>query len=449
MNDLQISLKDALGFVESQAFEQYKPQTQRIISTLEQKSDDPDQYLGWMNLPQSIRQDELDEIRDTAGEFTQYLDAVVVIGIGGSYLGAKAVIEALSSHFPKESDAPEILFAGHHLDEDYHHELLERLDNLQYGIIVISKSGTTTEPGIAFRILKKHLEEKAGIQAASQRIIAITDKKKGALRKLAKEKGYQSYVIPDDVGGRYSVLTPVGLVPVAMGGYDIHRLIAGANAMREKTTSSIPFDENPASLYAAMRNALYHKGKTIELLGIYQPKLYFLMEWWKQLYGESEGKEYKGIFPSIAQFTTDLHSMGQYIQEGRRILFETILSVEETHHQLRVPEYPDDTDKLNYLGNKRMHEVNTMAENGTRLAHTDGDVPNITVSIPQIDEYYLGQLIYFFEKACAISGYILDVNPFDQPGVEAYKSNMFALLGKPGYETESKRLWDRLNKNKR
>jgi len=446
MDQLKINLKDARGFVEPHNIEQYKPQTRRILASLEKKSNDPKQFLGWLNLPQSMQEDELREIKETAASFTEKLDTVVVIGIGGSYLGSRAVIEALTPYFGASEGQPRILYAGQNIDEDYHYQLLRELDDKQYGIIVISKSGTTTEPGIAFRIFKEHLEEKAGEEEAARRIIAITDGKKGALRKLAGEKGYKTYTIPDDVGGRYSVLTPVGLVPIAMAGFDIHQLIAGARTMKERTSSQVAFADNPASLYAAMRNALYNKGKAVEILGIYQSRLYYFMEWWKQLYGESEGKEHKGIFPAIAQFTTDLHSMGQYIQEGRRMLFETILSVEHTHHQLTVPRASDDTDNLNYLAGKRLQEVNQMAESATRMAHTDGEVPNIAVTIPKIHEQTLGQLIYFFEIACAVSGYILEVNPFNQPGVEAYKTNMFGLLGKPGYETETQRLLDKLNK---
>mgnify|MGYP006291799555 CR=1 FL=1 len=446
MEQLKINLKDALEFTDSKILEQYEEQTVKIIKTLEDQSSDPDHFLGWLNLPENISREEIREIQQTAGKFTNGLDTIVVIGIGGSYLGAKAVIDALSPYFRQNANHPEIIFAGHHIDEDYHYELRKTLDNREYGIIVISKSGTTTEPGIAFRILKEHLEQKTGEEEAARRIIAITDKEKGALRKLADEKGYKSYVIPDDIGGRYSALTPVGLVPVAMAGFDIEKLIEGARHMMQRTTSSVDFNDNPAARYAAVRNALYHEGKDIEILGIYQPRLYFFMEWWKQLYGESEGKDHKGIFPAIAQFTTDLHSMGQYIQEGRRSLFETILSVDQPHHEQKVPAATDDTDNLNYLANKKMQEVNIMAESGTRLAHTDGGVPNITLSIPRVDENTLGQLIYFFEKACAISGYILGVDPFNQPGVEAYKSNMFGLLGKPGYETISQKLLERLNK---
>jgi len=449
MNQMEINVKDTQSFLEARDLEAYRQQVPHILSKLEDKSNDPAEFLGWLNLPENVTTSELEDIQATAQAFRKKLDTVLVIGIGGSYLGSKAVIEALSPYFSHSPSRPQILFAGQNIDEDYHFELKELLENREYGIVVISKSGTTTEPGIAFRIFKQQLEEKVGPREAAQRIIAVTDKDKGALRKLADEQGYKTYVIPDDIGGRYSVLTPVGLVPIAMAGFNLKQLLEGAETMMKRTTSDVAFKDNPAARYAVMRNALYGKGKAIEILGIYQPRLYFFMEWWKQLYGESEGKDHKGIFPSIAQFTTDLHSMGQYIQEGRRMLFETILSVEEPNHQLKVPKAPDDTDNLNYLANKRMQEVNMMAEKGTRLAHSDGDVPNMTICIPRLEENTLGQLIYFFEKACAISGYMLGVNPFNQPGVEAYKTNMFGLLGKPGYEKESQRLMEKLRENKK
>jgi len=446
MDQLNINLDSALNFVDSKKLEKYDKQTKNIIKNLEENSNDPSSFLGWLNLPSEIEDNKIQEINETAKSFSDNLDTVVVIGIGGSYLGAKAVIEALSPFFHSKAKKPEIIFAGHNIDEDYHYELRELLEEREYGIVVISKSGTTTEPGIAFRILKQHLEDKVGKNEASRRIIAITDAQKGALRKLSNEEGYKTFVIPDNIGGRYSVLTPVGLVPIAIAGFDIRGLIEGAEEMRKRTLSNVPYNENPSSLYAAVRNELYQNGKAIELLGIYNLKLFYFMEWWKQLYGESEGKDHKGIYPTIAQFTTDLHSIGQYIRQGRRILFETILSINSTKHRLNVPKSEDDTDNLNYLAGKRFHEVNIMAESGTRLAHSDGEVPNISLSIPEINETSLGQVIYFFEKACAISGKILEVNPFDQPGVEAYKKNMFALLGKPGYESESQKLLNRIKK---
>jgi len=446
MNKLSINLDNALDFIDSGRLERYDQQTKDIIRKLEYNSNDPEAFLGWLNLPDEIEESKINEINETAKNFSGNLDTVVVIGIGGSYLGAKAVIDALSPFFKARDNNPEILFAGQNIDEDYHYELRQLLDEREYGIVVISKSGTTTEPGIAFRILREHLEDKVGREEASNRIIAITDASKGALRKLASEEGYKSFVIPDNIGGRYSVLTPVGLVPIAIAGFNIRGLIEGAGEMRKQTLSDVPYNENPASQYAAVRNELYQKGKAIELMGVYNLKLFYFMEWWKQLYGESEGKDLKGIFPTIAQFTTDLHSIGQYIQEGRRILFETILSIQSTENQLTVPKSNDDTDNLNYLAGKRLHEVNLMAESGTSLAHTDGEVPNIRVSIPELDETSLGQVIYFFEKACAISGNLLEVNPFNQPGVEAYKKNMFALLGKPGFESETQKLLKRLKK---
>ena len=446
MNQLSINLDNALDFIDSGRLERYDQQTKDIIRKLESNSNDPEAFLGWLNLPDEIEESKINEINETAKNFSGNLDTVVVIGIGGSYLGAKAVIEALSPFFKARDNNPEILFAGQNIDEDYHYELRQLLDEREYGIVVISKSGTTTEPGIAFRILREHLEDKVGREEASRRIIAITDASKGALRKLASEEGYKTFVIPDNIGGRYSVLTPVGLVPIAIAGFNIRGLIEGAGEMRKQTLSDVPYNENPASQYAAVRNELYQKGKAIELLGVYNLKLFYFMEWWKQLYGESEGKDLKGIFPTIAQFTTDLHSIGQYIQEGRRILFETILSIQSTTNHLTVPKSDDDTDNLNYLAGKRLHEVNLMAESGTSLAHTDGEVPNIRISIPELDETSLGQVIYFFEKACAISGNLLEVNPFNQPGVEAYKKNMFALLGKPGFESETQKLLKRLKK---
>jgi len=362
--------------------------------------------------------------------------------------GAKAAIEALSNSFasllPKKN-SPIVLFAGQNICEDYHKELLELLDSHSYSVIVISKSGTTTEPAIAFRLLKQHLENKVGKTEASQRIVAITDKSKGALRKLADQESYRTFIISDDIGGRYSVLTPVGLLPIAIAGFSIHDMIAGAKAAEKDTSAKVPFDENPACIYAATRNALYQKGKKVEIMVNYTPKLHYFTEWWKQLYGESEGKENKGIFPAGVDFTSDLHSMGQYIQEGERMLFETVLSIGSPAKNLKIPNDPDNLDQLNFLSGKRYSEVNRMAELGTILAHIDGGVPNIKISIPELSPYWLGYTMYFFERACALSGYTLNVNPFDQPGVEAYKKNMFALLGKPGFEEKGKELRERLS----
>jgi glucose-6-phosphate isomerase len=446
MPQISINLDDALSFVDTDISEKYAESTRNILQQMEENSEKPDEFLGWLQLPEKIDNAQIERIEEAARKFREQYEAVVLVGIGGSYLGAKAVIHALSPLFkPNKTGSPVIYYAGHNLDEDYHYELLEELEDKEYGIVVISKSGTTTEPGIAFRLLKQDLERKVGREEASNRIIAITDAKKGALKKLADEENYTSFVIPDNIGGRYSVLTPVGLVPIALAGHNIRDIIEGAEVMRQNTTSEKSFDENMAARYAAIRNELYQSGKFIELLGIYNNRLHFIQEWWKQLFGESEGKEEKGILPSTVEFTTDLHSMGQYIQEGKKVLFETIISLYSTDKTLTIPTVEDNTDNLNYLAEKRIHEINIMAESGTRLAHLDGGVPNITISITKVNEYNLGQLLYFFEKACAISGKLLGVNPFDQPGVEAYKRNMFALLRKPGYETDSEKLLKRIN----
>ncbi len=393
-------------------------------------------FLGWVTLPEEISGQLLKQLQDDAQSIRSQSEVVVVIGIGGSYLGARAVIEALSGAMPfknaGQSPDPEILYAGHHLDEDYHYALLKYLENKDYSLIVISKSGTTTEPAIAFRLLRKHLEEKYGVPEAAGRIYAITDASRGALKQLADEQKYKSYVIPDDVGGRYSVLTPVGLLPIAVAGYNIETLMAGAVAMAEHLQKEDKLQQNPAAKYAVLRNILYNKGKHIEILATYNPSLLFMIEWWKQLFGESEGKEGKGIFPAGVGFTTDLHSLGQYIQEGRRSIFETVISVGNTRHSLTIPEDSQDLDGLNYIAGKRLSYVNEMASRGTMMAHLEGEVPNLEIRLPAINETTLGELIYFFEMSCALSGYILDVNPFDQPGVEAYKRNMFQLLGKPG-----------------
>lgn len=404
-------------------------------------------FLGWVNLPSSVTEDFIRDIEDTATALRTRCDVVVVVGIGGSYLGAKAVIDALSNSFDwlqHERKDPVILYAGNNIGEDYLHELTEYLKKRQFGIINISKSGTTTEPAIAFRLLKDLLVGKVGKEEACRRIVAITDASKGALRTLAGTEGYKTFVIPDDVGGRYSVLTPVGLLPIAVAGINIRELLRGAKDMEEATGANTSYEVNLPSIYAAIRNELYRKGKKIEILANYNPKLHYFAEWWKQLYGESEGKEGKGIFPAAVDFTTDLHSMGQWIQEGERTIFETVLSVKEPKENVKIPHDEANLDGLNFLKGKRVDEVNKMAELGTLIAHVDGGVPNILIEIPKLSEYYIGQLIYFFEKACGISGYMLDVNPFNQPGVEAYKRNMFALLEKPGYEAETKAIKERL-----
>ena len=397
-------------------------------------------FLGWLHLPSSITAEFLAEIKACANVLRENCDTVIVAGIGGSYLGARAVIEALGNSFAwltNKGENPNILFAGNNIGEDYLYELTEYLKDKKFGVINISKSGTTTETALAFRLLKKQCEEQRGKDEARKVIVAVTDAKKGAARTTADKEGYTSFIIPDNVGGRFSVLTPVGLLPIAVAGFDIEALVKGAADMEAATAPSVPFAENPSAQYAAVRNALYQDGKKIEILVNFQPKLHYMNEWWKQLYGESEGKDLKGIFPAAVDFSTDLHSMGQWIQEGERTIFETVVSIEEPEHKLLFPSDEENLDGLNFLAGKRVDEVNKMAELGTQLAHVDGGVPNMRVSVPRLDEYNLGQLIYFFEKACGISGLLLEVNPFNQPGVEAYKKNMFALLGKPGYEKET------------
>jgi len=403
-------------------------------------------FLGWMHLPSSISAEFIAEVNETAKVMQENCDAVVVAGIGGSYLGARMVIDALSNSFGwlQESKYPRILFAGNNIGEDYLSELVEYLKGVRFGVINISKSGTTTETAITFRLLKRMCEEQRGKEVAQKVIVAVTDAKKGAARTTADKEGYKSFIIPDNVGGRFSVLTPVGLLPIAVAGFDIAQLVKGAQDMEKECDLNVPFAENPAAVYAATRNALYQGGKKIEILANYQPKLHNLGEWWKQLYGESEGKDGKGIFPAAVDLTTDLHSMGQWIQDGERTIFETVVSVEQPNSTLTVPSDEENLDGLNFLAGKCIDEVNKMAELGTQLAHVDGGVPNMKISIAKLDEYNIGQLIYFFEKACGISGLLLEVNPFNQPGVEAYKKNMFALLGKPGYEEATKEIQERL-----
>ncbi len=387
------------------------------------------------------------DLNATAQVLRENCEVVVVAGIGGSYLGARAVIEALSNSFTwlqEKKDAPVILYAGHNNGEDYLYELTTYLKDKKFGVINISKSGTTTETALAFRLLKKQCEDQRGKEMAKKVIVAITDACKGAARTTADKEGYKSFIIPDNVGGRFSVLTPVGLLPIAVAGFDINKLVAGAVAMEKACGIDVPFCENPAAIYAATRNELYRQGKKIEILVNYNPKLHYVSEWWKQLYGESEGKEGKGIFPASVDFSTDLHSMGQWIQEGERTIFETVISVENVNHTLQVPTDEENLDGLNFLAGKRVDEVNKMAELGTQLAHIDGGVPNLRIVLPALNEENIGGLLYFFEIGCGISGYVLGVNPFNQPGVEAYKKNMFALLNKPGYEEESKAIQARL-----
>ncbi|MCE5346945.1 MAG: glucose-6-phosphate isomerase [Bacteroidales bacterium] len=443
--NLSVNLKNASGFISYEEVIALAQQSARHLDTLNSGTGPGSDFLGWLSLPDDILQ-QLDRIEKTARHIRSVSDTTVVIGIGGSYLGSRAVIEALSHSFSPllKSKHHDVIFAGQNICEDYLSDLLEILDGRDYSIVVISKSGTTTEPAIALRILKDHLEKKVGKAVASDRIIAITDAKKGSLRTLAETNSYETFVIPDNIGGRYSVLTPVGLLPIAISGFDIRALIKGAIAMKEITRNNKNASSNPSLLYAAARNLLLKHGKSIEIMVGFTPKLHYMSEWWKQLFGESEGKDGKGIFPASVDMTTDLHSLGQYIQDGQRILFETMISVENPGKKLIIPGEKDNSDQLNYIAGKRLSEVNHNAQTGTILAHNDGNVPIITINILSLDEYHIGQMIYFFEIACAISGYILDVNPFDQPGVEAYKKNMFALLNKPGYEEASKEIKERL-----
>ena len=446
MNNISLNIDKTAGFIAEGAVKAYAPQVQEALEMLEKGTGLGNDFLGWLHLPSSITEEHLNDIQATADTLRELCDVVVVAGIGGSYLGARAVIEALSNNFHcyLKGNNPAIIYAGHNISEDYLFELTEFLKDKKFGVINISKSGTTTETALAFRLLKKQCEDQRGIDVARKVIVAVTDAKRGAARTTADNEGYKSFIIPDNVGGRFSVLTPVGLLPIAIAGYDIKALVKGAADMEAATAPEVPFEENIAALYAATRNALYADGKKIEILVNYQPKLHYVSEWWKQLYGESEGKDGKGIFPASVDFSTDLHSMGQWIQQGERTIFETVISVENTNHSLIVPTDEKNLDGLNFLAGKHVDEVNKMAELGTLLAHVDGGVPNLRIVMPKLDEYYIGQLLYFFEKGCGISGYVLGVNPFNQPGVEDYKRNMFALLGKPGYEEESKAIQARL-----
>lgn len=443
--NITVSLKNAGAFISNEEVIALAQQSVRHLESLNAGTGAGNDFLGWLSLHEDIIS-QLDRIEKTAKHLRSVSDTTVVIGIGGSYLGAKAVTEALSHTFAalRKEKHHDILFAGQNICEDYMADLLEILEGRNYSIIVISKSGTTTEPAIAFRILKDHLENKVGKAQAADRIIAITDNSKGALKTLAGLNGYDTFVIPDNIGGRYSVLTPVGLLPVAVAGIDIKALVNGAQSMADNTRKNKNAATNPSLMYASARNLLLQTGRSIEILVGFTPRMHYFSEWWKQLYGESEGKDGKGIFPASVDFTTDLHSLGQYIQEGQRILFETIISVRTPRRKITIPSEKEDADQLNYLAGKRLSEVNLSAETGTILAHNDGNVPVIRIEVPELDEFYMGQLIYFFELACAVSGYILDVNPFDQPGVEAYKKNMFALLNKPGFEEAGKKLREKL-----
>jgi len=447
MKQIKLDISRVYDFISKEEIENLREETILAQNTLYAGTGDGNEFLGWIQLPSAITDQQISEIEDTVSGLREKTELLLVVGIGGSYLGSRAVNDALANnfaHLKKDRMAPHMLFAGHNIGEDYMHELLELLDDYNYSIVVISKSGTTTEPAIAFRILKDHLVEKVGKKEAGNRIIAVTDASNGALRQQANEEGYRSFVIPGDVGGRFSIFTPVGLIPLAICGVDIRQLINGAREMSQHCDPKTPFEENPAAQYAATRNALYRSGKKIEILVNYHNKLHYVSEWWKQLFGESEGKQGKGIFPASVNNSTDLHSMGQFIQEGERILFETVVSVEQADNQLTVPVDAANLDELNYLAGKNIDHVNKMAELGTTLAHLDGGVPNIRISIPRLNAYYLGQLLYFFENACGISGYMLGINPFNQPGVEAYKKNMFALLEKPGFDEETRKIKSRL-----
>ena len=448
MKNISVDITKAAQFLKPGAVEAYESQVKAAQEALENGTCPGNDFLGWLHLPTSITPEFLSEIQNTANTLRDKCEVIVVAGIGGSYLGARAVIEALGNSFAwltAEKKNPIILFAGNNIGEDYLFELTEYLKGKKFGVINISKSGTTTETALTFRLLKKQCEAQRGKAEAKDVIVAVTDAKKGAARTCADKEGYKSFIIPDNIGGRFSVLTPVGLLPIACAGFDVKQLVSGAQEMERVCGKEVPFNQNSAALYAAVRNGLYSEaGKKIEIVVNFQPKLHFFAEWWKQLFGESEGKDNKGIFPAACDFTTDLHSMGQWIQEGERSIFETVISIEEPENKLLFPHDEENLDGLNFLEGKHIDDVNKMAELGTRLAHVDGGVPNIRISVPRLNAYYIGQLIYFFEIACGISGNLLQVNPFNQPGVEAYKKNMFALLNKPGYEAESKAIRERL-----
>ena len=449
MSKLSFDYSKALEFVSQEEIDNFENTVNLAKETLINKKGAGSDFLGWIDLPVNYDKEEFDRIKKAAKKIQGDSEVLVVIGIGGSYLGAKACIEALSHSFYTLLDKskrkfPHIVFCGNSISEKYLNDLAQALEDKDYSINVISKSGTTTEPAIAFRVLKKALIKKYGEEEAKRRIYATTDKSKGALKKLTDEEGYESFVVPDDIGGRYSVLTAVGLLPIAVSGIDIDKLMLGAQRAR-KSALEDPYKENAALLYAALRNIIHRKGKSVEILANYEPSLHYVSEWWKQLYGESEGKDNKGIFPASVDLTTDLHSMGQFIQEGSRILYETVISIEKPLVNMLLEKEEKDTDGMNYLTGKSIDFVNKSAMNGTMLAHTDGGVPNLSIILPELSEEYIGELFYFFEFACGVSGYILTVNPFNQPGVESYKKNMFALLGKPGFEKEREELLKRLN----
>lgn len=450
MKKLGLDYSNALAFINESEITCLSPFIKKAHEMLHNKTGPGSDFTGWVDLPKVYDRDEFARIKAAAERIKSDSEALVVIGIGGSYLGARAAIEALAHSFhnlmPRSKrNTPEIYFVGNSISSTYMAELFELLDGKDISVNVISKSGTTTEPAIAFRVFREYLESKYGKEEAAKRIYATTDKARGALKKLADEEGYESFVIPDDVGGRFSVLTAVGLLPIAVAGIDIDEMMRGATDAADQYNND-DVTVNECYQYAAVRNALYRKGKTIEIMVNYEPSMHYFTEWWKQLYGESEGKDQKGIFPAGVDFTTDLHSMGQYIQDGLRNIFETVLNVEKPRKNIMIKVDKDDLDGLNFLAGKDVDFVNKMAMQGTVLAHTDGGVPNLVISIPEMNSYWFGNLVYFFEKACGISGYLLGVNPFDQPGVEAYKKNMFALLGKPGYEKEREKLEARLRK---
>jgi glucose-6-phosphate isomerase len=448
MEKIQFDYSKALSFFGQHEIDYMQDAVTAAHEALHNKTGAGSDFLGWIDLPTAYDREEFARIQTAADKIKNDSDVLLVVGIGGSYLGARAAIEALNHSFynvlsKEERKAPQVFFVGNNISSNYVKDLFSLLDGKDVSVNVISKSGTTTEPAIAFRIFREFLEKKYGKKEARRRIYATTDREKGALKTLATEEGYESFIIPDDVGGRFSVLTAVGLLPIAVSGLDIEALMKGA-ADASEDLANPNLAENQAYQYAAVRNAFYNKGKTIELMVNYEPSLHYVSEWWKQLYGESEGKDGKGIFPAAVDFSTDLHSMGQYVQDGRRDLFETVLNVGKVREEIKIEEADSDLDGLNYLAGETMDFVNKKAFEGTMLAHTDGGVPNLIVNIPELNEYQFGYLIYFFEKACGISGYLLGVNPFDQPGVEAYKKNMFALLGKPGFEVEKAELEKRL-----
>lgn len=448
MKTISLDYSKIKDYISEQEIKDMEEKVCKAHKVLTEKTGEGNDFLGWIDLPYNYDKEEFDRIKKSAEKIKNDSDVLIVIGIGGSYLGAKAAIDMLSNHFynllPKEErKTPQILFAGNSISGSYLKNLIDLVKDKDFSVNVISKSGTTTEPAVAFRVFKDLLEKKYGKDGAKSRIYATTDKVKGALKNLADSEGYETFVVPDDVGGRFSVLTAVGLLPIAVSGADIDMLMKGAQNAKDSYENCNIY-ENNCYMYAALRNILYNKGKNIEVMVNYEPNLHYFGEWWKQLYGESEGKDGKGIFPAAVDFSTDLHSMGQYIQDGQRILFETVLNVENVDADITIEETEDNIDGLNFLAGKTMSFVNNKAFLGTLLAHNDGGVPNLIVNIPEVNEFHLGELIYFFEKACAISGYIIEVNPFNQPGVEAYKKNMFALLGKPGYESEKAELEKRL-----